>query len=65
MIVGVAADAYYSDLRSGLQPVVYFPMKPPRLFTLYVRSTLDAGSVMRLVEQASEDGTGRGSMSSR
>jgi predicted permease len=51
VIVGVAADAYYSDLRSGLQPVVYFPMKPPRLFTLYVRSTLDSGSVMRLVEQ--------------
>jgi predicted permease len=51
LIVGVAADAYYSDLRDGLQPVVYFPMKPPRLFTLYVRSTLDPGSVMRLVEQ--------------
>jgi predicted permease len=51
MIIGVAADAYYSDLRDGLQPVVYFPMKPPRLFTLYVRSTLDPGSVMRLVEQ--------------
>jgi ABC-type antimicrobial peptide transport system permease subunit len=51
LIVGVAGDAYYSDLRDGLQPVVYFPMKPPRLFTLYVRSTLDPGSVMRLVEQ--------------
>jgi hypothetical protein len=50
-IVGLAADAYYSDLRDGLQPVVYFPMKPPRFFTLYVRSTLDPGSVMRLVEQ--------------
>jgi predicted permease len=51
LIIGVAADAYYSDLRDGLQPVVYFPMKPPRLFTLYVRSTLDPGSVMRLVDQ--------------
>jgi putative ABC transport system permease protein len=55
VIVGVAADAYYSDLRSGLQPVVYFPMKPPRVFTLYVRSTLDAGSVMRQVEQAARE----------
>ena len=51
VIVGVAADAYYSDLRSGIQPVVYFPMKPPRFFTLYVRSSLDPGSVRRLVEQ--------------
>ncbi len=51
VIVGVSADAFYSDLRDGLQPVVYFPMKPPRLFTVYVRSTLDPGSVMRLVEQ--------------
>ena len=50
-IIGVVADAYYSELRDGLQPMVYFPMKPPRLFTLYVRSTLDAGSLMRLVER--------------
>lgn len=56
MIVGLAADAYYSDLRDGLQPVVYFPMKPPRLFSLYVRSTLDPGSVMRLVEQQTRAG---------
>ena len=49
--MGVAADAYYSDLRDGLQPVVYFPMKPPRLFTLYVRSSLDPGSLMQLVKQ--------------
>ncbi len=51
VIIGLAADAYYSDLRNGLQPVVYFPMKPPRFFTLYVRSTLDPRSVRRLVEQ--------------
>jgi predicted permease len=59
VIVGVAADAYYSDLRGGLQPVVYFPMKPPRLFTLYVRSPLDAASVMRQVaEVARQNGPG-------
>ena len=51
VIIGVAADAYYADLRDGLQPIVYFPMKPPRFFTLYVRSSLDPGSVRRLVEQ--------------
>ncbi len=53
VIVGVVADAYYSDLRRGPQPIVYFPMKPPRFFTLYVRSTLDPGTVRRAVEQAS------------
>ena len=52
-IIGVVADAYYSDLRSGLQPVAYFPMKPPRFFTLYVRSAFDAGSVKALVEEES------------
>jgi putative ABC transport system permease protein len=50
-IVGVAADAYYSDLRNGPQAVAYFPMKPPRQFALYVRSTLDLGSVAQLVER--------------
>jgi ABC-type antimicrobial peptide transport system permease subunit len=30
------------------------PMKPPRAFTLYVRSTLDPGSVARLVEREAE-----------
>ena len=59
VIIGVAADAYYADLRNGLQPVVYFPMKPPRFFTLYIRSSLDPGSVRRLVEQeASAAGPG-------
>ena len=57
VIVGLAADAYYSDLREGLQPVVYFPMKPPRFFTLYVRSTLEPASVRRLVEQEMTTGT--------
>jgi predicted permease len=51
LIVGIAADSYYEDLRRGPQPIAYFPMKPPRFFTLYVRSALDPGSVMRLVEQ--------------
>jgi len=57
VIVGLAADAYYSELREGLQPVVYFPMKPPRFFTLYVRSTLEPASVRRLVEQEMATGT--------
>jgi ABC-type antimicrobial peptide transport system permease subunit len=31
--------------------MAYMPMKPPRAFTMYVRSTLDAGSVAKLVER--------------
>jgi predicted permease len=50
VIVGLAADAYYSDLRDGLQPIAYFPMKPPRFFTMYIRSTLDPGSIGQLVD---------------
>jgi hypothetical protein len=33
-IVGVVADAHSTDLRSGQEPLVYWPMKPPRLFTM-------------------------------
>lgn len=51
-IVGLAANSRYGSLRGGPEPIVYFPMLPPRRFTLYVRSRLDPGSVMRLVDPA-------------
>lgn len=58
-IVGVAANSHYGDLRGGPEPIAYIPMKPPRGFTLYVRSTLDAASVMRMVDrEASALGSG-------
>jgi ABC-type antimicrobial peptide transport system permease subunit len=50
-IVGVAADSRFGDLRGGPEPIAYMPMKPPRAFTLYVRSALDAASVSKLVER--------------
>ncbi len=53
-IVGLAADSHFSDLRGGAEPIVYFPMKPPRAFTLYVRSTLDAGSVSKMVDREAQ-----------
>jgi predicted permease len=49
-IVALAADSHFGDLRGGPEPIVYMPMKPPRAFTLYVRSTLDAASVAKIVE---------------
>ena len=50
-VVGVAADSHFADLRNGPEPIVYMPMKPPRAFTLYVRSTLDAGAVAKMVDR--------------
>jgi putative ABC transport system permease protein len=50
-IVGVAADSHFGSLRNGPEPIVYMPMKPPRAFTMYVRSRLNAISVSKLVER--------------
>ncbi|MES1260775.1 MAG: ABC transporter permease, partial [Acidobacteriota bacterium] len=50
-VVGMAADSRYASLRGGPEPIVYMPMKPPRAFTLYIRSTLDAASVVKMVER--------------
>jgi len=53
-IVGIAANSHFGDLRNGAESIAYFPMKPPRAFTLYVRSALDAGSVAKMVEREAE-----------
>ena len=50
-IVGLAANSHFGDLHRGPEPIAYMPMKPPRGFTLYVRSTLDAGSVAKMVDR--------------
>lgn len=53
-IVGVAANSHFGSLRNGPEPIVYMPMKPPRSFTLYVRSTLDAVSISKMIEREAE-----------
>lgn len=50
-IVGLAANSHFGSLRNGPEPIAYMPMKPPRAFTLYVRSTLDALSVSKAIER--------------
>jgi len=50
-VVGIAADSTFTDLHKGPEPIAYMPMKPPRAFTLYVRSTLDAASVMKMIQR--------------
>jgi putative ABC transport system permease protein len=53
-IVGLAANSHFGDLHTGPAPIVYMPMKPPQSYTLYVRSTLDPGSVARMVEREAQ-----------
>jgi predicted permease len=53
-IVGLAADSHFGSLRTAPEPIAYMPMKPPRAFTLYVRSTLEAGSVAKMVQREAE-----------
>ena len=53
-IVGVAANSHFGSLRNGPEPIAYMPMKPPRVFTLYVRSSLDPGSVEKMVQREAD-----------
>jgi predicted permease len=53
-IVGLAGNSHFESLRNGAEAIAYMPMKPPRAFTLYVRSRLDAGSVAKMVEREAE-----------
>ncbi|MEO8025002.1 MAG: ABC transporter permease [Bryobacteraceae bacterium] len=50
-IVGLASDTHYSDLRGAPGPIIYVPIDGTRSFSLYVRSTLDIGSVAKLVDR--------------
>lgn len=50
-VIGVAADSYYGDLRQGPDAIAYFPMKPPRWFTLYVRAAGDAAPIVQAVRR--------------
>jgi predicted permease len=50
-VVGLAANSHFGSLRNGPEPIAYMPMKPPRAFTMYVRSTLDPVSVSKMVDR--------------
>lgn len=59
VIVGVAADARYYNLRQPAEPIVYLPLKATDGFTLYVRSPLNLGEIARIVrDQAHAMGSG-------
>jgi len=50
-IVGVASDARYNDLRTSADPIVYLPTEGSNSFTVYVRSQLPLGQVVRIVDR--------------
>ncbi len=59
MIVGIVADTRYYSLRTAAAPIVYLPINGNTAFTLYVRSTLPLGQIMRIVgPQADRIGAG-------
>ncbi len=51
MIVGVVADTRYYNLRSAATPIAYLPINGNTAFTLYVRSPLPLGRIMRIVDR--------------
>ncbi len=55
VVVGVAADAHYYNLRTAADPIAYLPMDGSagfgNSFTVYVRSPLPLGSVVRIVDR--------------
>jgi predicted permease len=54
LIIGVVANAPYGSLREGPQPIVYFVVRGTNYVALYIRSRLDLGSVVRMVEREAE-----------
>jgi predicted permease len=58
-IIGVVANAPYGSLREGPQPIIYFVVRGSSYVALYVRTALDMGSVVKMVEREAE-ATGHG-----
>jgi hypothetical protein len=53
-IIGVVANAPYGSLREGLQPIVYFVVRGSSYVALYVRTRVDLGSLVKMVERETE-----------
>jgi predicted permease len=53
-IIGVVANSHYGSLRSGPEPIAYSIVRGTNLLALYVRSPLDLGSVVRMVEREAQ-----------
>ena len=50
-IIGVVANAPYGSLREGPQPIIYFVVRGNNYVALYIRTRLDLGSLVKVVER--------------
>ncbi len=53
-IVGVVGNAAYESLREGPQPILYGVQRGESYITLYLRSPLDLGSVVKMVDREAQ-----------
>jgi hypothetical protein len=53
-VVGVVANSAFGSLRLGPQPLVYSAIRGASEFALYLRSPLDLGSVVKMVEREAQ-----------
>ncbi|MGC2661047.1 MAG: ABC transporter permease [Bryobacteraceae bacterium] len=59
VIVGLASDALYNNLRSAPDPILYLPITGDADYTMFVRSSLSLGLLSRIVDrEARELGAG-------
>jgi predicted permease len=54
VIVGLVANSSYESLREGFQPIFYFVAGGSNYVSLYIRSTLDLGSVVAVVQRETD-----------
>jgi predicted permease len=53
-IIGVVGNAAYASLRAGLQPIMYGVERGDSYVTLYIRSPIELGSVVKMVEREAQ-----------
>ncbi len=53
-IIGVVGSAVYQSIRDGQQPIIYGVERGNSFETFYIRSPLDLGSVVKMVEHETE-----------
>jgi len=54
LVVGLVANSSYKSLREGFQPIFFDVAGGANYVTLYVRSTLDLGSVVAVVQRETD-----------
>lgn len=53
-IIGLVGNSSYGSLRDGPEPIMYGVVRGSSYVTMYVRSPLDLGSVVKMVERETE-----------